>query len=74
MTLRIPNKKSYHFDVLLNVKGEQNHYAFISNFSGIVSSQRNRQTSLFICKACFICFDYQPRKYKLHDTKALAQY
>ena len=75
--LRIANEeKADHFDLLLLTgKDEDNHYAFISNFSRLASSQKNNhQHGLFYCKRCFASFEDRPLKYKLHGERALANH
>jgi len=67
-----------HFDLLLLTGGKEdkkNHYALITNFSRLVSSQKNNHGHrLYTCKKCFTTFDDQPLKYKLHGEQALARH
>ncbi|KAL4091521.1 hypothetical protein QTP88_026196 [Uroleucon formosanum] len=69
-------EKEDHFDLLLITgKDVENHYAFISNFSRLVSPQKNNhQHRLFYCKRCFVSFEDRPLKYKLHGERALAKH
>ncbi|CAI6345335.1 unnamed protein product [Macrosiphum euphorbiae] len=58
-------EKEDHFDLLLITgKDDKNHYAFISNFSRLASSQKNNhQHRLFYCKRYFaslLCGAHKP--------------
>ncbi len=69
-------EKENHFDLLLITgKDDKNHYAIISNFLRLASSQKNNhQHRLFYCKRCFISFEDRPLKYKLHGERPLANH
>jgi len=69
------DEKPKHFDLLFisNVSGA--HYVYISNFSRLVSPQKNRHNGQqFFCKRCFISFDKQILKYKLNGEAALEKH
>eukprot|EP00102_Acyrthosiphon_pisum_P027465 XP_016664675.1 PREDICTED: uncharacterized protein LOC107885527 [Acyrthosiphon pisum] len=72
----VDEEKENHFDLLLITgKDDKNHYAFISNFSRLASSQKNNhQHRLFYCKRCFASFEDRPLQYKLHGERALAKH
>jgi len=72
----VDEEKENHFDLLLITgKDDKNHYAVISNFSRLASSQKNNhQHRLFYCKRCFASFEDRPLKYKLHGERALANH
>lgn len=75
--LRVADEeKADHFDLLLITgKDGENHYAYITHFSRLASTQKNnREHQLFFCKRCFASFDGQPLKYKLHGERALAEH
>ncbi|KAL4104984.1 hypothetical protein QTP88_020259 [Uroleucon formosanum] len=72
----VDNELPDHFDILLITgSGEKSHYTDISDFSRLVSMQKNsREHRLFFCKKCFTSFDDQPLRYKLHGEEALARH
>ncbi|XP_060848275.1 uncharacterized protein LOC132927701 [Rhopalosiphum padi] len=72
----VDDEQPNHFDLLLIAGSEKNnHYTYISNFSRLVSLQKNnREHRLFFCKKCFTSFDDRPLRYKLHGEEALAQH
>jgi hypothetical protein len=67
-------EKEDHFDLLFlnNVDTGKSHYCYISNFTRLISNQKNRHGHrLFICKKCFTSFNNQPLKYRLYGKAAL---
>jgi len=72
----VDDEQPNHFDLLLIAGSEKNnHYTYISNFSRLVSLQKNNHGHrLFFCKKCFTSFDDQPLRYKLHGEEALARH
>ncbi|XP_022160047.1 uncharacterized protein LOC111026302 [Myzus persicae] len=68
----IDEEKPNHFDLLLLSNASGAHYVYISNFSRLVSPQKNNHDGLqFFCKRCFTSFDKRSLKYKLNGEAAL---
>jgi len=68
----VENEKPDHFDLLLVTDKDNVHFTYISNFSRLISSQKNRHDGrLLFCKRCFTSFDMQRLKFKLSGQEAL---
>ncbi|KAL4098768.1 hypothetical protein QTP88_023307 [Uroleucon formosanum] len=71
----VDDEKPKHFDMLFISNASGVHYVYISNFSRLVSPQKNRHDGLqFFCKRCFISFDKRTLKYKLNGEAALEKH
>ena len=64
-------EKKFHYDLLLLKNNKQNfHYAYIKNFSRLISSQLKKMNSAVeICKRCLVFYYGRNREKKIVDHK-----
>ena len=71
----VDEKKADHFDLLLVADESGSHYAYITNLSRLIRSQKTaHKESVVFCKRCFTGFDNRSYKYKFNGREALTQH
>ncbi|XP_050523883.1 uncharacterized protein LOC126895735 [Daktulosphaira vitifoliae] len=74
--LRVADQEQQnHFDLLYIGDSDKYHYAYISNFSRLVRSQKTQHHGrIYTCRRCFTSFDDQSKKNILRGHQALEQH